>query len=226
MDKIKRHFQNEAKEFEQVIVKLIPFYNEMITALVLAIPFPKNKSIKVIDLGCGTATVSKKIKENFPDAKITCLDMAENMIKISKIKMAKYKGITYCVKNFYDFNFTEKYDLIISSLALHHLLTDKDKKEFYKKIYNGLHKCGVFYIADIVLAGSDYLQKVNMQKWKDFMSKNISVKEINNKWIPKYKVEDRPVSLIKQIKWLENIGFKNIDVIWKYYNFAVYGGSK
>lgn len=42
----------------------------------------------------------------------------------------------------------------------------------------------------------------------------------------KHHEEDWPEILIDQISWLEDIGFKGIDIVWKYYNFAVYGGTK
>ncbi len=29
-----------------------------------------------------------------------------------------------------------------------------------------------------------------------------------------------------QLAWLAEIGFTDVDVVWKYYNFAVYGGRK
>ena len=35
-----------------------------------------------------------------------------------------------------------------------------------------------------------------------------------------------PAPLMAQLRWLAEIGFSNVDVIWKYYNFAVYGGAK
>ena len=28
------------------------------------------------------------------------------------------------------------------------------------------------------------------------------------------------------LSWLKDIGFTDIDIIWKFYNFAVYGGFK
>ncbi len=39
MDKIKKHFEEEAHEFDQIVLKLIPCYEEMISALFAAIPF-------------------------------------------------------------------------------------------------------------------------------------------------------------------------------------------
>jgi tRNA (cmo5U34)-methyltransferase len=58
------------------------------------------------------------------------------------------------------------------------------------------------------------------------MRRNVSREEIEVRWIPKYEAEDRPARLTDQLAWLAEIGFADIDVIWKRYNFAVYGGRK
>jgi tRNA (cmo5U34)-methyltransferase len=31
---------------------------------------------------------------------------------------------------------------------------------------------------------------------------------------------------MNQLVWLQDMGFSEVDVIWKYYNFSVYGGRK
>jgi len=221
---IKSHFEAEAAEFDKIILKLIPHYTEMIDALVLSIPFKKDEQINVIDLGCGTGTVAQKIKNAFPNSKISCLDIAENMIKIAQKKLGEKIDSYVC--NFYEFNFEKKYDVIVSSLALHHLANDDDKKTFYEKIYNALNKNGVFYNADVVLASNEHLQELYMAKWKAFMNKSVSSEEIENKWLANYKAEDRPTSLMNHINWLRDIGFNGVDVVWKYYNYAVYGGVR
>lgn len=48
MEKIKQHFEEEAKEFDVIIRCLIPFYEQMINALVLALPFHSSQPIRVI----------------------------------------------------------------------------------------------------------------------------------------------------------------------------------
>lgn len=226
MNKVKSHFEEEAAEFDELILKLIPHYEEMINALISSIPFNREDSIKVLDLGCGTGTITKSLKEKFQNASVTCLDLAENMIEMAKIKLNEYNDIAFVTDDFYHFNFPEKYEVIISSLALHHLVTDEDKIEFYKKIYDSLSDNGVFFNADVVLGSNEYLQKLYLKKWKEFMNKNVSLEEIENKWIPAAEEEDNPAKLIDQLSWLHDIGFKNVDVIWKYYGGAVYGGFK
>ncbi len=226
MDTVKKHFEEEANEFDKIILRLIPYYSKMLDGLVAAIPHDKSDGINVIDLGCGTGTISRMLKESFPRSMITCLDLAENMIEMAKIKLAEYRDIRYQVGNFYDYDFNDSYDVIISSLALHHLVTEEDKKHFYRKIYNALNPGGVFLNADVVLGSNRHLQSMYMQKWIEFMKCHISEDEIEGKWLQKYHEEDHPAKLVDHLAWLSEIGFSGIDVVWKYYNFAVYGACK
>ncbi|MGA7792799.1 MAG: methyltransferase domain-containing protein [Candidatus Acidiferrales bacterium] len=226
MDKIKQHFEDEAREFDRIIVTLIPEYPRMVEALIAAIPFDHSAPVRVIDLGCGTGTVAASVLDAFQNAQVTCLDLAENMIAMAQAKLARHSLVRYVVGDFNAFDFNREYDVVVSSLALHHLVTDEDKREFYGRIHKNLASGGVFYNADVVLASSDFLQDVYMNQWRNFMSRNVSKDEIEGKWIPKYEAEDRPAKLMDQLKWMAEIGFAEVDVLWKYYNFAVYGGVK
>jgi tRNA (cmo5U34)-methyltransferase len=77
-----------------------------------------------------------------------------------------------------------------------------------------------------VLASTDALQKRYMEQWKSFMCKNVLIDEVDNKWIPTYYEEDRPVSMMDHFEMLKDAGFEIMDVVWKYYNFAVYKAVK
>ncbi len=223
-DRIKKHFEEEAKEYDTIIRKLIPNYHEMIDALVAMIPFPKESQFSLIDLGCGTGTVSKAVKSSFPNVEITCVDITEKMLDIAKDKLG---GNTSCIQaDFNTFEFPLQYNLVVSSLALHHLESDGDKLEFYKKIYSALTDGGIFINIDVVLGGNDTIQYVYIEKWKEYMRQNVSEDEIINKWLPSYYAEDRPTQLTTHINMLNKCGFSCVDVIYKYFNFAVYMGIK
>ena len=226
MDEIKQHFEEEARDFDGIILSLIPDYRRMVEALVAAIPFESAAPLRAIDLGCGTGTVTQAVVDAFPNARVTCLDLAENMIAMAQSRMADYPQVSYVLDDFNIFKFDGKYDLIVSSLALHHLATDDEKRRLYGRIYESLNAGGVFYNGDVVLAANEFLQKVYIGKWVEFMRRTVSEEEIEGKWIRKYQAEDRPAELMDQMAWMADIGFADVDVIWKYYNFAVYGGVR
>ena len=226
MEKILKHFEEEAKEFDEIIRRLIPYYEQMIEAMIDVIPFEENQVIDVIDLGAGTGSIARAVKERFPNARITCLDFSSKMLEMAKVKLKPYSDISYILANFYQYQFDKKYDVVISSLALHHIVEDDDKRNFYKSIYDALKKQGVFYNLDVVLGSNEYLQSIYMNKWIEFMNKNCKKEEVENIWLPKYYEEDSPSTLMKHLEWLNNIGYREVDVILKYYNYSVYGGIK
>jgi tRNA (cmo5U34)-methyltransferase len=225
LKKVKRHFESEAGIYDENVVRVIPHYKEMLDALVSNLPFSQDKEIKIIDLGCGTGTLPFLIKNKFPKANIICLDFAESMIKVAQEKLKNFSGIEFELADITRYDFKRKYDAVVSSLALHHLETDQDKKNFYQKIYAALNINGVFINADIKIASNDLSQETNLKKWEEFMSRALSPDEIQS-YFNKYHTEDRPVAIAEELTWLKDIGFSQLDVFWKYYNFAVYGGMK
>jgi tRNA (cmo5U34)-methyltransferase len=226
MDQIKQHFEEEAHKFDRIIQQLIPYYEEMLQALISAIPFDNDYPIRVLDLGCGTGTVAQYILQAFPQSHVTCLDFSKQMIGMAQAKLANFSRVSYLVQDFREYTPTHSYHAVVSSLALHHLVTDEEKRAFYQKIHNTLLPGGCFYNADVVLGASEYLQSIYMGRWKAFMQRQISKEEVENVWLQKYSEEDRPAQLVEQLTWLSDIGYSNVDVLWKYYNFAVYGSTK
>lgn len=226
MENVKEHFEEEAKEFDKTILKLIPMYSEMINSMISAIPFEISDKFKVLDLGCGTGNVTKAVKERFPMSKISCIDIAENMIQMAKIKLEGYSDIEYYTEDFSEFNFKGAYDVVVSSLALHHIRTDENKKKFYSRIYDVLKPGGLFLNSDSVLGSNESLNMIYRKKWIDFMLQNVPEEEIKEKWLPTEMEEDFPAPLTNHLKWLGETRFESIDVVWKYYGYAVYCGTR
>ncbi len=223
---VKEHFEEEAEEFDKTILKLIPLYKDMINSMISAIPYDNLDKFKVLDLGCGTGNISKAVKDIFPNSKIDCIDIAANMIEMAKIKLEDYEDIKFYQGDFSEFDFEENYDVVVSSLALHHIRTDKDKKKFYRRIYGSLRSRGIFLNSDVVLGSNENLNQLYRKKWIDFMIQNVPEKEVEEKWLPKQLEEDFPAPLTHHLKWLVETGFKSVDIVWKYYGLAVYCGTR
>ena len=223
-EQIKQHFDQEASEFDQLIQQLIPYYDQMLEALISCIPFEKEAHFSVIDLGCGTGTVAKKAQEQYPNAQITCMDMSEKMLTLASKKLKD--NVTCFCASFDSFTFDKTYDVILSSLALHHLTDEQAHCRFYRQVYEALNNCGVFINADVIQATSESMQVVFMEKWIAFMNQRISMQEIKERWLKSHFEEDRPVSFMSELQTMKTTGFRDIDVIYKYYNYAVYMGKK
>ena len=61
--KIKAHFEKEAGKFDKFFFKIVPFYQEIIDALVSAIPFQEDRKVRILELGCGTGNITEALKK-------------------------------------------------------------------------------------------------------------------------------------------------------------------
>lgn len=224
-DRIRDHFETEAAEFDDLIVRLIPRYNEMIDAMIAALPFESDQTLRVIDLGCGTGTVALRVKQRFPRARITCLDLAENMLAMARVKLAACKGIEFEQGDFLAHPLEGPYDAAVSSLALHHLQTDHDKRKFYRQLYAAVAPGGVFWTADAALGATPALNQTYMEKWKEYMHRSMTEAQIEERFA-KDSQEDRPATLADHFRWLEEAGFVAPEIVWRYFYCGVYGAHK
>ncbi|MFH2069215.1 MAG: class I SAM-dependent methyltransferase [Candidatus Omnitrophota bacterium] len=221
---VKEHFNSEAGEFDSIITDRVPFYGLFIGALVNVLPFRKDEAIRVADLGCGTGAVARRVKERFPEAEITCVDFSPEMLSSARKELIGYTKILYHAGDVREFEFKD-YHAVLSSLCLHHIGSKKEKRNFFRKVREGLLLGGVFYIYDVITASSNILQDVYLREWKRSMSEKLSPPDVEET-LHKYREEDRPFALMDELRWLEEAGFKDVDVICKFYNGAVYGGVK
>jgi tRNA (cmo5U34)-methyltransferase len=220
------HFDGEAPVFDELILKLIPGYREMLEALVGTLPFAPDAAIRVIDLGCGTGTVARCVSLGYPRARITCMDVAANMVTAARAKLAGHPALAFVVADFAAAELGGPYDAVVSSLALHHIESEADKRAMYRRIHAALAPGGVFVNADVVLGGDDRLSARYVARWAEWMAGNVGWDEVRSTWLPSYEAEDRPARLVDHLDWLRSAGFAGVDVAWKRDNFAVFCGAR
>ncbi len=224
MNKVKDHFETDAAIFDQRVIKIIPDYIEMLNTLVSSMPFSPEAVIDVIDIGCGTGTLACAIKTKFKNSRITCFDQSQNMLDIARNKIKSEKDTNFIRDDIVSFEYDKKYDAIVSSLALHHL-EGEAKSMFYNKTFDALKEGGIFINADIILSGNSYWQDQSLRKWSGYVLKSFSQDECGANF-RRYLDEDRPAVLLEDIQLLKQCGFSQIDVMFRRYNFAVYGGLR
>jgi ubiquinone/menaquinone biosynthesis C-methylase UbiE len=104
---------------------------------------------RVLDLGCGTATLTILIKQTHPDAEVTGLDGDAKILEIARQKAAK-SGIRITLDEGMAFNLPyaeNSFDRALSSLVLHHL-TEDNKRRALAEVFRVLKPDGEFHVAD------------------------------------------------------------------------------
>lgn len=105
--------------------------------------------VKVLDFGCGTATLTMMVKEIYPEAKVTGIDVDRKIVDraIQKIKEKKL-GVFLLVYDGKQLPFQRNaFNRIVSCLVFHHLDTETKQKSL-TEIFRILSKDGQLHIAD------------------------------------------------------------------------------
>lgn len=104
---------------------------------------------RVLDLGCGTATLTLLIKGSHPDASVIGIDGDAKILRIARRKAEKAGlDITLAQAMAFDLPYPDSsFDRILSSLMFHHL-TRQDKVRAMKEVSRVLRADGEIHIAD------------------------------------------------------------------------------
>ena len=149
---------------------------------------------KILDLGAGTGLELIHLFELYPGVKVTVIDITENML--SELKKRSFSDhVTTICGDFFDVEFGENYDAVISTSALHHFKPE-EKETLYKKIYDCLKENGQFINCDKISLSQE--------------DQEHSMYELEHN-IDNYKHIDTPLTVDNEISILEQIGFIDIS---------------
>lgn len=149
---------------------------------------------RILDLGAGTGLELIHLFEMYPDVSVTVVDISDNMLsELSKRDFAKHVD-TIC-GDFFEVDFGQEFDAVISTSALHHFKPE-EKTILYKKIFDCLKENGQFINCD----------KISMSQ----EAEDNSLRELENN-IENYKHLDTPLTPENEIKILEEVGFVEIS---------------
>ena len=104
---------------------------------------------RVLDLGCGTATLTILLKQLHPEAVIAGLDGDERVLEIGRAKASK-AGIDITLDHGMAFQLPypdNSFDRVVSSLVMHHLSTE-DKRRTANEAFRILRPGGELHVVD------------------------------------------------------------------------------
>lgn len=225
---LKEKFNQGASSYDRQRKHVIPCLEDLyrITSDLATVTGPQPK---ILDLGAGTGLLTSYLHDRYPNGHFTLLDLSEEMLEVARSRMNNDSlnndsNFSYIVGDYLKHDFEGTFDIVISSLSIHHL-EHHDKEFLYQKIYQHLNPGGVFINADQVLGLHPANEEEYQRNWMEKIDVG-SLSESEKKIILDRMKLDNPASLQENLKWLEEIGFKDVDVYYKYYNFVVFYGKK
>ena len=188
-----------------------PMDGEIKKAILEQIPYTVKR---VLDLGTGNGRLLALVKLRNPKAEGVALDFSDPMLQLARKRFAKDK-LVLVMKH--DLNVPLPasqlgcFDLIISGRVIHHL-PHKRKKKLYHEIFNLLTPNGIFCNLEHVASPTEslhckFLAAIGLTPEQDDPSNKL-------------------LDIETQLRWLREIGFYDVDCLWKWREVALLIGFK
>lgn len=228
-DSLSTHFDQMSAGYDELIKRTFPPYLEVFETLFAFSDLDASKPLNILELGVGTGNLSIHAVQKYPKAHLTALDLSPEMLKVTekKIKAHGIQDYTLVEAGFMDVDFPDhSFDLIMSSIALHHLTND-EKPLMYQRIFKWLKPGGKFRCIDgHQTLPANTAHPVIWQGWIDWAKPLGATDEEIAMWKAHEDTYDHFASLSEHFQWLNAAGFTHVDCYWKKLLWAIYGGEK
>lgn len=206
---------------------------------------------RILDIGCGTGSLSLRLLESFPKTEIFCVDIDPTMLWIAERLKNNYRSRVRIHRNdLRDSNWVEDFplafDAIVSVTALH-WLNENQLGQLYRQTSYLLNNGGIFLNADHVGSDSPKIQRY-WEHHRDMMrsdENNHPGNDWDSFWVDYTKALGVDVDKIRSplfenresgpeeglpLSWhldrLREANFAIVDCYWRCDGDAIYGGIK
>lgn len=220
-------FDKFAEQFDRDRQKLIPCFKDFYEICLDVIPFHGDRELRVLDLGAGTGLLTIHAAAHYPMGQFFLVDVSQEMLGIAEERLKKTENpgkFSFQVMDIAKEPLRGHYDLVMSSLAIHHLDSNQ-KQELFEKIYSVLEPGGIFINADQILGENEMSEKKFKRVWLEQVRKNGATEETITNALERME-EDQMSTLSDQLMWLEKAQFIDVTNWYQYYSFVVYSGAK
>jgi tRNA (cmo5U34)-methyltransferase len=196
----------------------------------------------ILELCCGEGLLAELLLDELPGSTYRGLDGSALMLERAEHRLARFGDrVRLNSFNLADQSWRKLEQLVqgvVSSLAIHHL-DGEGKQELFKDVYAMLAPGGAFIVADMIEPATSVGRNVAAEAWDVVVRERSQELDGNTKGLDFFLREgwntfryldpddiDHPSPLFNQLKWLEEAGFKDIDVHFMQAGHALFSGWK
>jgi len=222
---IQEQFNLISKNYDENRRKFISCFDDYYVSSTDFIVKTLNYSPKMIcDLGSGTGLLPSFWYKYFPQAEYILVDIAEQMLNVAEQRFSGLLNVKYEILDYSKSLPQVNPDLIISALSIHHLENDA-KKKLFRNIYDSIGQNNIFVNYDQFCSDNSSInEKIELYWIEEIKNSGITQSEYD-RWLERKKL-DREISIVQEIQWLKEAGFRNVDCIYSKGKFGVIMAEK
>ncbi len=219
-------FNSTVAYYDQWIRKAVPGYDDLFAVARELIPFRPDDPVRVLDLGAGTGLFSYQALNRCPKGRFVLWDVADRMLDMARERFRDFSGqFSYVADDYRRLPETESFDLVISSLSIHHL-SDDEKRDLFRRIHGVLTTPGMFINIDLVKGPTSFLEDLYNRDWYDKMSRAGATQDEIESGVQRRNAYDRDALMEDQLRWLREAGFTDSDCVYRNYKMGLFLGLK
>lgn len=214
-------FGTMAADYDVIARLGMPVYDEQLDAIESCL---LDGLTTVLELGCGTGALTSRLVRRYPDAQITAIDAAQEMLDIARGRLqanGEAKRVSFRTELFEDLTLEKQsHELIAANMSLHHVA---DKQPFYSMLRQALQQGGLLVFGDELQVTLPHIEERYWSAWLAFARQPGHLNEKQVAEIIRHTEElDHYETLPRQLELLTKAGFTRVDCTWRKLNYAVF----
>jgi tRNA (cmo5U34)-methyltransferase len=142
------HHQFEPDIYLEFVRSHVLHYDELQDTV--AVATEALAATRILDLGAGTGETARRVLEKHPGARMVLVDASAEMLEAARLTFREDRIEQIVVQKLEDPLPDGPFDLVVSALAIHHLVS-ADKQLLFHRIAGALAPGGSFILADVVV---------------------------------------------------------------------------
>jgi tRNA (cmo5U34)-methyltransferase len=207
------HLHIRLEEYDERIRTFIPGYTAMLDAAVNAVAAVAGPSPHIVDLGTGTGALARRCLVAVPAARLTAIDADADIIALAAERLRDLPNPPAFLHGNFSTLALPACDVIVASLALHHIRTADDKRAFYGRCHAAIGPGGVLVSADCCPAADPPLRAAQFEAWRAHLRRTYSDGDTDG-YFAAWADEDVYFALDDELAMLHAAGFST-EVVWR-----------
>src|SRR5690242_877501 len=108
-------FDRAAQRYDQARRQLVPCFDDLYSVALALLPADRSRRLRILDIGAGTGLLSAFIAAMYPNAELTLIDIAADMLARARERLGEHGGrVRIQLLDMTELDGLGRFDLVVS----------------------------------------------------------------------------------------------------------------